>query len=57
MNYSLDALKKMWMAKTNEHCTFISAVNKENVDEFRNMLYDLVKQIHSQRFPYNNFLY
>lgn len=57
-NYSLDELKKMWMAKLNEkNCIFISAKNKANLDEFKRMLYDRVKEIHITRFPYNDFLF
>ncbi|MBI9055278.1 MAG: GTPase HflX [Bacteroidales bacterium] len=56
-NYSLEELKKTWMAKNNEHCIFISAKRKENVDKFKELLYDKVKEIHAVRYPYNNYLY
>jgi GTP-binding protein HflX len=56
-NYTLEELKKSWMAKNNIHCIFISAKEKQNVEEFRSMLYDRVKEIHTTRYPYNNFLY
>ncbi|MCK5822536.1 MAG: GTPase HflX [Bacteroidales bacterium] len=56
-NYSLEELKKSWMAKNNSPCLFISAKKKINIEEFRNLLYDKVKDIHVQRFPYNDFLY
>ncbi len=56
-NFSLEELKKTWMAKNNEHCIFISAKHKENVDIFKQMLYDKVKEIHAIRYPYNDFLY
>ncbi len=55
--YSLEALKKMWVTKNDDQCLFISAIKKENVEEFRRLLYEEVKKIHIQRFPYNNFLY
>ncbi|NOQ25233.1 MAG: GTPase HflX [Bacteroidales bacterium] len=56
-NYSLEELKKTWMAKNNEHCIFISAKQKANVDNFKQLIYDKVKEIHAIRYPYNNFLY
>lgn len=56
-NFSLDDLKKTWMAKNNHPCVFISAKQKTNLDEFRKMLYNMVKEIHIQRYPYNDFLY
>ena len=55
---SLDALKKSWMAKLGpEKVIFISAQNKENMDELRGILYKEVKEIFKVRYPYNNFLY
>ncbi len=56
-NISLDELKKTWMAKLHENCLFISAKDKTNVDELRNMLYERVKAIHIERYPYNDFLF
>lgn len=57
-NYSLEDLKKMWMAKmNNSNCIFISAKDKSNLEDFKNLLYDKVKEIHIQRYPYNDFLY
>lgn len=56
-NLSLDDLKKTWMGKLNNHCVFISAVQKSNFDELRNTLYNMVKTIHAKRYPYNKFLY
>ncbi len=56
-NISLDDLKKSWMSKLNSPCIFISATDKENVDEFKNTIYNLVKELHVKRFPYNNLLY
>ncbi|MGD9992997.1 MAG: GTPase HflX [Salinivirgaceae bacterium] len=56
-NYSLEELKKSWMAKNNLPCIFISAKEKNNIDEFRNLIYDKVREIHAKRYPYNNFLF
>jgi len=56
-NYSLEEMKKHWLAKANNPCIFISALQKQNIEEFRNMLYEKVKEIHIKRYPYNNFLY
>lgn len=55
---SLEELKKTWMSKMNDKkCVFISAQNKINIDELRQVLYEEVKKIHVSRFPYNDFLY
>ncbi len=56
-NYSLEELKQTWMAKKDKHCIFISAKEKFNFDELRKIVYTEVKKIHTQRFPYNDFLY
>lgn len=56
-NYTLDELKRTWMAKSNVNCIFISAKQKTNIDDFRNMLYAKVKEIHQARYPYDDFLY
>lgn len=56
-NYSLEELKKMWLANLNNNCVFISARERENIDELKQMLYDKVKEIHIKRFPYNDFLF
>ncbi len=57
-NYSLSDLKKTWMALDKNHRTiFISAKKRENIGEFRKMLYEEVKGIHIKRYPYNDFLY
>ncbi|PKP09168.1 MAG: GTPase HflX [Bacteroidetes bacterium HGW-Bacteroidetes-4] len=56
-NYSLEELRKSWMAKNNLPCIFISAKEKNNIDEFRNLIYDKVREIHAKRYPYNNFLF
>lgn len=56
-NISLDELKKTWMSKLNENCIFISAHERSNIDEFKSLLYQKVKEIHITRFPYNDFIY
>jgi GTP-binding protein HflX len=56
-NLSLEDLKRTWMNKLHSDCLFISAVDKKNIDEFRKVLYDKVKELHQKRYPYNNFLY
>lgn len=56
-NFSLDEWKNSWMAKHNTPALFISAKLKENLEDFKTNLYDQVKAIHSQRFPYNDYLY
>jgi GTPase len=56
-NLTLDELKKSWMSKLNDPCIFISAANKENVDEFRQLLFREVKAIHEKRHPYDQFEY
>ena len=56
-NISLDELKKTWMAKMQGDCLFISAREKENIDELRKVLYDKVRELHVQKYPYNDFLY
>jgi GTP-binding protein HflX len=55
---SLEYLKRTWMSKMNKtKCVFISAQNKDNVDELKVVLYEQVKEIFRVRYPYNNFLY
>lgn len=56
-NYSLDMLKQSWMAKLEENCLFISARQKINIDELKEMIYERVKEIHIERYPYNDFLF
>ncbi len=56
-NYSLAEFKKMWIGKTAKNSLFISAKNKTNIDEFRDVLYKVVKEIHGKRFPYDNYFY
>ena len=45
------------MAKMNDNCVFISAKERINIEELKNMLYEKAKQIHMERFPYNDFLF
>ena len=54
---TLDDFKHSWMAKNNSPAIFISATKKENVDEFRSLLYEEVKAIHTERYPYDQLLY
>ena len=56
-NISLQELENTWMSKLNEDCVFISARNKENIEAAKSLLYKKVREIHVQRFPYNDFLY
>ena len=56
-NLSLEDLKKTWMRNLHSECIFISAANRENLDEFRKVLYERIKELHLKRYPYNNFLY
>jgi len=57
-NYSLEELKKTWMSKLNGRlCVFISAQEKENIEEMKSIIYEEVKRIFKIRYPYNNFLY
>ena len=56
-NVSLDELKRTWMARMGDNCLFISATEHENIDEFRDVLYKKVRQLHVQKYPYNDFLY
>ena len=69
-NISLEDLKKTWMAKLGRQgdketgssghymeCLFISAKEKENIDELREVLYKRVRELHVQKYPYNDFLY
>ena len=56
-NVTLDELKKTWMARHDEDCIFVSAKLKENLDELRGTLYRKVRELHVQKYPYNDFLY
>jgi GTP-binding protein HflX len=54
---SLDELKRTWMARLNDNCIFISAKEKMNIDEFRDTIYKKVRELHVQKYPYNDFLW
>jgi GTP-binding protein HflX len=56
-NFTLDDWRKTWMGRMNGHCVFISATNKENIQELRETVYKVASAIHAERFPFNNFLY
>ena len=56
-NITLDELKSTWMAKMQDNCLFISAREKQNIDEMREVLYKKVRELHVQKYPYNDFLY
>ena len=56
-NLTLEELQKSWMARNNAPCIFISALLKQNAEALRRLLYDMVREIHITRYPYDNFLY
>jgi len=56
-NYTLNDWKDTWISKKNQPCIFISAKNKTNYLEFRELLYKEVKKLHIKRYPYNDFLF
>lgn len=56
-NLTLDDLKRTWMAKVSGNCLFVSAREKQNIVEFREVLYKTVREMHVQKYPYNDFLY
>ena len=56
-HYTLDDLRETWMSKFGDNALFISAIEKENMEDFRKRVYQEVRDIHVTRFPYNNFLY
>lgn len=56
-NFTMEELKNSWMAKTDTPCIFISAIQKQNIETFRKMLYDKVREVHITRYPYDQFLY
>lgn len=56
-HFTIEEWKRTWMEKVGDRALFISALNKENLDEFRKRVYNEVRDIHVTRFPYNNFLY
>lgn len=56
-NIPLDELKETWMARMAGNCVFISAKYNQNMEELKDLVYKKAKQVHAQRFPYNDFLY
>lgn len=56
-NYTLEEWKRTWMGRIGDNALFISAINKENLEDFKKRVYNEVRKIHVQRFPYNHFLY
>ena len=56
-NITLEELMKTWMAKLNDNCIFISAREKINMDELKTFIYNQVRELHVQKYPYNDFLY
>lgn len=56
-NITLDELRRTWMARLGDSCLFISAKMRENVDELRDVLYKRARELHVQKYPYNDFLY
>ena len=56
-HYSLEEWKSTWMSKVGNNALFISALNKQNLEDFKKRVYDEVREIHITRFPYNYFLY
>ena len=57
VHYSLEEWKQTWMNRLGDNVLFISALNQENIEDFKKKVYEAVRQIHVTRFPYNNFLY
>ena len=56
-NFTIEEWKDTWISKLGKNVIFISATKKENIDEFKNIIYKEVRKIHIKRYPYNNFLY
>ena len=56
-NIPLEDLMKTWMARMGEDCIFISARKRTNIDELKEILYNKVRELHVQKYPYNDFLY
>ena len=56
-NIPLEELERTWMARLNDNCLFISAKTKCNIETFRKTLYTHVRELHVQKYPYNDFLY
>ena len=56
-NITLEELMNTWMAKMDDNCIFISAKDKSNIEDFKDMLYKKVRELHVRKYPYNDFLY
>lgn len=56
-NITLEELESTWMSKMRDNCIFISAKNRTNIESLKDLLYERVKEIHTKRFPYNDFLF
>ena len=56
-NLSLADLQRTWMARMGDDCIFISARERQNIDALKELLYTRVKQLHVQKYPYNDFLF
>ena len=56
-NFTIEEWRKTWMSKLSDKVIFISATTKENIDDFKKIVYKEVRKIHIKRYPYNNFLY
>ena len=56
-NITIDELQRTWMGRLNGECLFVSALKKTGIENMRKVLYDRVKQLHVQKYPYNDFLY
>ncbi len=56
-HFTLEDWKRTWMSKMGNHCVFISAGKKQNIDELKSKMYDVISDMHKKRYPYNNFLY
>ena len=56
-NITLEELMKTWMAKLNDNCIFISAKEKIHLEELKSIIYNKVRELHVQKYPYNDFLY
>ena len=54
---TLDDFRNSWMAKNSDPAIFLSATNKTNIEEFKQKLYDIIVEMHNERYPYNNLLY
>ncbi len=56
-NVSLEELMQTWMAKMHDSCIFISARERDNIENLKSMMYNRVRELHVQKYPYNDFLY